>query len=146
MQRKQLKLVIVGTSLIVFAALIVGLGIGGTFIGKSEEPFLEETSFDSVEMDLGPGMRPNLMTQQTFVSNDELNDIINAELENEWIAGTSMTRRYMTALIAGEGCKSYVDYGDGKWVPIDDETLDSGSLDDISGPFGNNGSVSNPFE
>ncbi len=87
------------------------------------------------------------MTPKSDNSTDDLIDMINTEFKDEWVAGqTSITRRYMSALIAGEGCKSYVDYGDGNWVPTNDDTSNPIKLDVGGDPFGDGGSDSNPFE
>lgn len=146
MEPKSLKLLTTATVLIVCSSLTLGLALLGFLFDRSEEVALGTNLSDGVEFELGPGMGPNLMTPQSFSSNDELIEMINAKFENRWIAGPSITRRYMTALIAGEGCKFYVDYGDGKWVLVDD---DATNLNDPRVPddaFGDDGFGSNPFE
>ncbi|MDX1930519.1 MAG: hypothetical protein SFV81_28605 [Pirellulaceae bacterium] len=137
MKPKSLKLLTTATLLIVCSSLTLGLAfLGFIFNRSSEDATLGTNSSAAVEFELGLGMGPNLMTPQSFKSNDELIDMINAEFENRWIAGPTVTRRYMSALIAGEGCKSYVDYGDGKWVLVDHDTTNLNDPHVPDDPFG----------
>lgn len=145
MAPKSLMLSTAATVLIVCTLITLGLAFLVFLFDRSEEASLGTNLSDGVELNLGPGMGPNLMTPQSVNSNDELIEMVNAEIEDRWITGPSVTRRYMSALIAGEGCKSYVDYGDGKWVPIEDATHLNALIDPDS-PFGDDGSGSNPFQ
>lgn len=147
MKPNSLKLLITATFLIVCSSLTLGFAfLGFIFIRSSEDASLGTNSSAGVEFELGPGMGPNLMTPQSFKSNDELIDMVNAEVENRWFSGSMVTRRYMSALIAGEGCKSYVDYGDGKWVFVDDDATNLNAPHVSEDPFSDERFGSNPFE
>lgn len=140
MQPRNVKQMFTAIALTLCTALALLLTFPGFVVPRSEEPLVETNSSDSVELELGPGLGPNLMTSHRFRSTDELIDMIGAELEEKWITGPSMTRRYLTVLIAGEGCKTYVDNGDGIWVPNDESTeikIDAitGNLFDGVNPF-----------
>jgi hypothetical protein len=148
MHARTAKLLITATAMIVCPPLALGLLFSGSFFGRSTKTLIRTNYSDEVTFELGPGMGPNLMTPKSYQSTHGLIDMINAEFNDEWLAvgQTSMTRRYMSALINGEGCKSYVDYGDGKWVLIDDDTSDHSNLEIGGDPFGDANSNSNPFE
>ncbi len=144
MRPKTLKLLTQATATIACTSLAIGLLFRGFSFDRTDESLFGTSYSDSVKLEFGPGMGPNLLTPQGYKSNDELYDMISAEFEDKWI-GPAMTRRYMSALIAGEGCKSFVGYGDGEWIRIDDDAWELKELG-VADRFGDDGSNSNPFE
>ncbi len=134
MQPKSLKLVIVTTVLIVSTSVLLGLALRRSLSESTNKNLADANMPSSVALELGPGMSPDWMSPRSFEPEGSLVDFSNIEFDGETIAGSTLTRRYMSALIAGEGCKSFVDYGDGIWVPIDEST-------DVK----NDASTDNPF-
>ncbi len=101
-------------------------------------------------------MGPNLMTptpihspskssKNTF---DDLDDLFESIRELD-VGSTITNRRYkntLTLICSGEGCKLYVDYSDGNWVPCETGNSNSIQTDDIVDPFGDALSDTNPFD
>ncbi len=142
MQPKSLKLVIVTAVLIVSTSALLGLALRRSVSESANKNLADSNMPSSVALELGPGMSPDWMSPRSFEPEGSLVDFSNIEFDGETFAGPTLTRRFMSALIAGEGCKSFVDYGDGIWVPIDEST-DVKNDASTDNPFGES---ANPFE
>lgn len=136
----------VTTVLVVCSTFIVGWVLRRPL--KPQNASIDDKSIHNTDvlLQLGSGMGPNLMTpandHSAELSFDELAKSVSEELDAD---GTT-TRRYMSALIAGEGCNFYVDNGDGHWVLVDDDVADSDPAGTDDDPFGKPLIDSNPFD
>ena len=149
MQTKYYRFLGATTVLVVCSTLIVGWVLRRPL--KPQNVSIDDKSIPNTDvlLQLGSGMGPNLMTPANGSGNrfadlsfDELVQSVSEEL----VADGTTTRRYMSALIAGEGCKFYVDNGDGNWVLVDDSGADSHVAETGDDPFGEPLTDSNPFD
>ncbi len=149
METKYSRFLGVTTVLVVCSTLIVGWAL-------RRPPTPQNASIDDknipntdVLLQSGSGMGPNLMTSANN-SGDHFADLSLDELVQSFSeklnADGTTTRRYMSVLIAGEGCKFYVDNGNGHWVLVDDTVADSHEPEAADDPFGEPLTDSNPFD
>ncbi len=149
MKTKYSRILGVTTVLVVCSTLIVGWVLRRPL--KPQNASIDDKSIPNTDvlLQLDSGMGPNLMTPANNsgdhfagLSFDELMQSVSEKINAD---GTA-TRRYMSVLIAGEGCKFYVDNGNGHWVLVDDSVADSHAAETVDDPFGEPLTDSNPFD
>lgn len=145
MQHRAIKSLLVVTLFVCISTTLLWSALTGPAADQPRE-------ISAPQLFLGPGLGPNLMTPKVITSSDNSSDISfdalieNVETELTDMSGTTATRRYMSALIAGEGCKLYVDYGDGIWVPWENNNSNTMQNADTADRFGDALSDTNPFD